>query len=259
MAVRKIGLPKFEEFFKLFRNLNSDPIISVGSGECGLEIHLEKSNDNNNEKIISFGSGKCELEIHLEKSNDNNNEKIICVDPNPGSFSNDRFFVEKRKPDYPLVQDLVESKPDIVGNCNLMLIWPSPNEIGGSYDIKAVKDLNPKSVLIVFESTGSSGSPSLLNMIEKIDTKDSDNNFVVGESREFSMFGLDLSDTDTKIELETKYVAIRCYRKKTVHPNDVFYHKYLILLREDQFTEEIKPFIENAPTERSEDPSCSIM
>ena len=129
----------FKEYITLMRS-NNQPLVSVGSG-LGL-----------NEK-------KIELDLNVN---------IICIDPDPYSFNNRGECDEKKchLPEYPLVDDLIKEQPNIIGNCNLMLCWPYPND--STYDIEAIIKLKPSSVLVIYESLGGAGGIQLHNWLGKI-------------------------------------------------------------------------------------------
>jgi len=84
------------------------------------------------------------MSIHNEKLR----KKLILIDPDPESFEP---YPKKKgylKPDFPYVSNLIEKRPDVVGNCVLLLIWPEPEAL---YDFEAVMYLKPLSILILYE------------------------------------------------------------------------------------------------------------
>jgi hypothetical protein len=79
------------------------------------------------------------------------------------------------KPDYKLIDDLVITRPELVGANQLLIIWSFPNEY--TYDVDAIVLLKPKRITIIYEASGSAGSESLhkwiaTNEVYKILRKD---------------------------------------------------------------------------------------
>lgn len=126
-------------------SLLSNTHISVGSGDGVIE------------KIFSFTRPDCEM---------------ICVDPFPQCFTSasDRIFYP---PAFPYVQDLVKEKPEVVGQANLMLIFPEPGCFFCAhgnctekihtqpYDFEAISALKPRSIITMICMNGSSGTDHL--------------------------------------------------------------------------------------------------
>ena len=225
MSINRIGIDKLEEFYQIFTRFNSDQIISVGSGECGLEVHLEKKFD----------------------------RKILCVDPNPTSYGNNGvMFPNTRDPDYPLVDDLIKDREELVGNCNVILNWPSPNNDGNSFDILAIKALKPKMVFLLFEESGSSGSPDLINWIgNKV------------EGREENRLGLSMyvmmmmmKELDSSKCPDAKYRMVSDHTHTIKIKTDRVSLKYLILSREDQDIGDFEPIIEKSESINDDDDCC---
>jgi hypothetical protein len=131
--------------------------------ELGYDYIVERLKKLDDNPIVSIGSSSCEHEIQLEKLS---GRKIICVDPNPGEFASDSPVQETRQPDYATAEDYAKANPKAIGNCHLLLIWPEPNF--STYDVMAINLLKPKSVILVYESTGSSGGVTLRLWVEKI-------------------------------------------------------------------------------------------
>ena len=125
----------YDFIVKCLSKLDDSPIVSIGSGTCGHEINLEK--------LI--------------------NRKIICVDPE-GKFSSDGPIKEERKPDFATAKDYLAANPD--GSCHMLIIWPDPNF--STYDVEAIQLLKPKTITIVYESTGGSGGATLSTWLESI-------------------------------------------------------------------------------------------
>lgn len=73
---------------------------------------------------------------------------ITLVDKNP-----------KFKVDYCTVIELIGKRPDVVGNCVLLIMWPEPQvEEVSDHDIDSTHKLQPWAVLTAYKPTGISGS-----------------------------------------------------------------------------------------------------
>ena len=114
-------------------------------------LKIIKSTDNGL-PYISVGSGTGILEKFLCENNIN----VICVDPT--KTKRDRYTKDKlvKQPDYTLVSVLMEERPELVGACNVMLIYPLPDY--GFVDITAIVDLQPVNIVTVVDDGGGSGS-----------------------------------------------------------------------------------------------------
>jgi hypothetical protein len=121
-------------------------------------------------EVVSVGSGngKLELEMFFDVEDRETADyilvpKMTCVDPEPFSHNRDnKLYFE---PKYPYVSELIKSEPEMVDNCNLMLIWPSCNEEEGKYALEAIELLNPKMVVILYEVSGCAGTEDLRRFI----------------------------------------------------------------------------------------------
>ena len=138
----------------------------------GLDLLQEFYNDiDNNLPIVSAGSGLGWIEYKLFHDPSNKKRKeIICVDPSPNSWQKkddlSAFGGKGMSPQFATCKDLLASRKDIVGKCNLLLIWPYPNG-SGRYDVEFILELKPKKILLVIESTGSAGSDMLYTFLQK--------------------------------------------------------------------------------------------
>jgi len=113
--------------------------------------------NNANRTIISVGSGDGRREKQLlEKFG----TPIIGIDP---IIDKDIKFYQK--PEYKNIEELINKKQNIIANCDIILFWPSPNDTGNDYDYKAIKDLQPTQIFIVYASCGASGGTLLQSRI----------------------------------------------------------------------------------------------
>ena len=124
----------------------------ISFNELSNRIQLDFDNDL---PIISVGSGSGKFESYhiCTKGKD-----IMCIDPEPKSYDKEeQIYVE---PKYPIVSNLIENEPDIVGECNLLLIWVTPSI---DYDMDAIKSLKPKKMVVLFDGSGGAGSSKFHN------------------------------------------------------------------------------------------------
>lgn len=108
--------------------------------------HFVKDDTFRHQKIVSVGCGACLAEYMFQKYFKIERERMIMVDPDPNSYSpatNKKLYLEI---DYPTVDKLVQSKPEIVGDC-LLILWNSETSFA-HYDLEAVRKLKPNRVLI---------------------------------------------------------------------------------------------------------------
>lgn len=141
--------------------------------------------------LVSVGSGNGEIEYRLVEQFPSLQKKIICVDPTPESFRPYLKSGKCLKPDYPFVKDLVAAKPEVVDNCVLILIWPSPNHLGGDYDFHAIQDLKPKGIVVMFESTNTSGGDKFVQWRRTQQNYKMISNHVVRSVEYLQQLGLD--------------------------------------------------------------------
>jgi len=123
------------------------------------------------DKIISVGSGTGYLEKFIEMAF-RQKLQMICIDPDPTQFSSEPI---KREPDYPTVDEFLETRPVAPWNSIVLLNWPETREThGAGYDVDAIRKLNPLAVIIIYEldyiDSGSAGSEALHRMRDT-DTK----------------------------------------------------------------------------------------
>jgi hypothetical protein len=109
--------------------------------------------------------------------------------------------VELVEPHYSMcfsyVKDLMETHPELVGNCSVFINWPEPSN--SEYDIESIKLLKPRHILTICETTGSAGGRKFLEWL--------DINGVKTDERCYP---------DDKAEYETvygKYKVVSCVQK----------------------------------------------
>jgi hypothetical protein len=114
---------------------------------------------------VSVGSGTGEIEHRLK--NEIKELKIACIDPaDPDEWKHLHLKFPKNgkciKPSYKYTEDLIREKKFLVGKCGLLLCWPSPKGIGEkNWDIEAIKLLEPRVIVLIYETSGGSGGPNL--------------------------------------------------------------------------------------------------
>ena len=120
---------------------------------CELGNYMREHLDNKT-PIISVGSGSGKFEYHYNHIFISSPEDaIICIDPAPLSYNRcKKIYCE---PKFSTVDDLIKNKPDIVGNCQLLIIWSPPDN---SYDIDAINLLKPGKMVILYDGSESAGS-----------------------------------------------------------------------------------------------------
>lgn len=101
-------------------------------------------------EIISVGSGDGSVDRGIREAyrdHFGSTLNITLVDVNP-----------KYKVDFRTVDNLIEKRPTIVGNCCLLIIWPVESCDNDEYDIDSICKLQPQAVLTLYEISGISGS-----------------------------------------------------------------------------------------------------
>jgi hypothetical protein len=100
--------------------------------------------------IVSVGSGNAVFENSLIKNGVI--KEVICIDPHPASYCKEPVEI---KPMFNNICELIASKPDIVGNCVLIIVRASPML---EYDIEAVEALRPRMIFCLYKADGADGS-----------------------------------------------------------------------------------------------------
>lgn len=115
--------------------------------------------------IISVGSGTGEYEKKIADAvfdPHSYHPDLICVDPLHDDYSSSEMVI---KPHFSNVDEMLETHPNVIQNCILMLFWPydqghmnciSPGKT--PYDIDAISKLKPRSIVILYEEYGAAGS-----------------------------------------------------------------------------------------------------
>ena len=108
--------------------------------------------------IYSFGSGDGQVEKYYNDIF--GTKQIICIDPEPGKFNRSVVVL---KPEYSNVEELIEAKPELVGEAQALLIWVDPCL---NYDMDVIQKLKPKKLLVLYDGTGSAGSTEFHEYLE---------------------------------------------------------------------------------------------
>lgn len=112
----------------------------------------------NNLPIVSVGSGNGALELWLKDKFDC---EIVCTDPDPLEWNADqgsgRRQVLHMAPAAATVPELLETRPELKGECLALFNWTYPSK---SYDFEALIALRPQMFLSVYEPPGAAHSSS---------------------------------------------------------------------------------------------------
>jgi hypothetical protein len=140
-----------------------------------LEKNLFNLFDFTNIDILSVGSGNGLFENMIESVF---KLKIICIDPDPLSFFSTGISESYTQPTYKIVNDYVSASAEKKKSESiLLLIWPTnTKEDEYSYDIEAIKALNPLAFFIIYGYYPDAGSKLLRTTIE-------DDIFIIGDQR----------------------------------------------------------------------------
>ncbi len=171
-------------------------------GEQEVKKILESFYKKFNIPIVSIGSGSGSIE-HYTKSTIN----WILVDPKPSSFHGSVVI----EPHFSYVDDLINNKPEIVGNCLLFLNWCDPNE--SEYDYEAIIKLKPIAIFSIYEiyenSYGAAGGQKFFNW-----TINENNNYQCIEEHY-----LHCHEDDEDFDIDVN-IRIRIWQHKSIHYND---------------------------------------
>jgi hypothetical protein len=143
--------------------------------------------------IVSVGCGNGAYEFEVTRHNNNLRSKLILVDPAPESYEPWPASGDYLKPNYATVDDLLKHKPDVIGNCVLLMIWPDPAD---NFEYLVFKQLQPLSCIVLNEHVGgdykSQASQIKINLL-----------LAVIDPVHFSNRSLTLSETDTLVLLSS--------------------------------------------------------
>ncbi len=243
-GIKYLGQNLFFQYWEEFTNLNNYEIISVGSGNGTVEKHLENKY----------------------------NQFITCVDPDPHSFQKSTtmpmpmpmhtpmpmlmhtpmpMHMPVHMPDYPTCEQLISNNKNAVNNCNLFLNWPTPND-KYRYDMNAVKDLKPKAIFAVLETSGSAGSDIFLQWLNKHVSNMDDfrhNDF------EWNSYGNIWSILDEM----PKYQILESSVVEHNAPMGPFLYRYIILVQDlsNEYEPKMDKFI--GTIDKPDGQDCSIM
>jgi hypothetical protein len=129
--------------------------------ESKIDEYLAKALERKRLPILSIGSGdgfgeRNICERFLKKDNP---IEIVCVDNL--SYPNTVNSPNLKQPDFATVNDLIASKPEVIGNCILLLFWSYDEARNPQdripYDIEAIDKLKPNEVITLYEEFGGAG------------------------------------------------------------------------------------------------------
>jgi hypothetical protein len=127
-------------------------------------IHRLRGTMGKNVPIVSVGSGTGEYEYEITKDENESELELICVDTKDDEHLDSEYVI---KPKYATVDDLIKDRSGIVGDCILCLFWSYDQGRMNDYPhsnypyIDAIVKLKPKSIIILYEEFGGSGSDML--------------------------------------------------------------------------------------------------
>jgi len=227
-CTKYLGLEKLETIFRSLTSLSDKQLLSVGSGLGTIEKHIENKIGTN----------------------------FICIDPAPRSWQHTYpgLLEEEHMPEYPLVPDLVGTKPELVKNCNLFLGFCTPNQTAGNYDMHAIFDLRPECIVVSCESSGSAGSTLFLTWLKMLADKQA---MWTGE---FSWVGrMNTAEHPKLDEFASNYSIVSYYTCKLEAMGGPFHYKYVLIKRKDvKMTEDFEK-IEHADEIYNPDGGCVMM
>lgn len=121
--------------------------------------------------IIDVGSGRGEILYWMKKEFPQSS--VIGVDPDPNSFKVGKYDRVLMPPSYKTIEDLVQARPGIVGNCVVMIVRPLPEmqhkDSTKPYDYETFTVLKPKVALFMYRADGSDGSSKFHKLMKLYD------------------------------------------------------------------------------------------
>lgn len=110
--------------------------------------------------IVSVGSGNGYLEQLLH--NEFPEREFLCVEP---VFNGWLSLPDEELGMKPVCATVDDSTLDhVVGNCVMLLFWPSPNANG--YDVEAIERLQPEALIVTYGPCGCAGSDNLRKLLD---------------------------------------------------------------------------------------------
>lgn len=175
--------------------------------------------------FISVGSGRGYHEADLMECI--RDLEIICVDPNPTSWTKEIAQKKGIEPKYRTVDDLLLDRPELKGNCHLLLIWPYVDKT--TYDIAAIKSLNPITVVSIHDASGRSGGTAYLAWVKMVQTLNETRKKLLSDDL---VLWKDLLPESEYIQVARCVTTVQMkFRNK--HIMDRFYDQIVILVRND--------------------------
>jgi hypothetical protein len=120
----------------------------------------------NNIPIVEVGSGNAKIARWMMDYGHVHPNNMICVDPNPLSYNKDKEVLVS--PKYPTIKELLVERQNIIGNCGLLIIRPSPDLVNSCYVLESLEKLSPRIALIIYRADGGDGSTDLHNYFNSI-------------------------------------------------------------------------------------------
>lgn len=173
---------------------------------------------------VSVGSGNGSIELQISPG-------IVTVEPTPKVWQISTGRIEM-PPMYSFLEDLLNDRPEVVGNMNLMLISPHADT---QYDYDAVVTAQPHCLFLVWCSDGLAGSAELLTYINRGDNYrllfavNAGCHMLYGTVREYMILSIYVR-VDMPIPVDA-YVAAERFVRSTKAATSVIYNG--VYLRQD--------------------------
>jgi hypothetical protein len=207
-AIQYVGLDIFEEYWKIFNEFESKQIISVGSGNGTLEYYLNQK----------YGSD------------------IICIDPSPNSYQKNPDSSNTLDPLFPTCDELLQKMPYLISDCKLFLNWSTPNE-EGRFDIYAIKDLKPKYIFVVCDTSGAGGSDLFLTWLLHYVPNFADFTFDKNDGNFVNSIDDYKDEEKTIFDKLPKYKILESTYRQIIGKCDTLFTRYVILTQNDNASE----------------------
>lgn len=136
-------------------------ILGLGvSNFMSYAAHFCKCEGGSSVEVISVGSGDGIVDDTIMRTYRchfaPDELKITLVDPK---------WINKAN--FKTVDDLIEKCPNVVRNCVTLIIWPDPMEKNKGYDIEAIRKLQPRAALALYEPREVSGSMEFTEFLRR--------------------------------------------------------------------------------------------